>query len=82
MYQNDSIKALESIIAKTSTFSQLNDIIDYLTKLTLEADKDFITAAKKSVVQEEYRAEALMKNGIYLGYKDILERFNRILNTN
>lgn len=77
MYQNSLLKQYETSIVRIPA-EQLSIIIEYLTELEKEAEKDFANLAKKSVIQLDYRTEALIKNGIDLGYKDILERFKRI----
>lgn len=79
MYQNEQIKYCEVSLAKSITFQNLSDIIGYLSELEKEAKKDFLLSAEKSVIQSDYRTEALMKKGIHLGYVDVLERFNRLV---
>lgn len=81
MYQNnlfELIKSYESRLATSVPVECLNTLIDYLTVLEQQADKDFIAAAKKNVVQPEYRADALTKYGIQLCYKDVIERLKKI----
>lgn len=79
MYQNDQIRYCEANITKTFSFQNFSDITDYIIELEKESKKDFLLSAEKSVVQPDYRTEALMKKGIHLGYVDILERLKRLV---
>lgn len=79
MFQNDKIKYCETNVVKSVSFEQLSNIIDYLIELETESKKEFLASAEKSVMQLDYRVEALVKKGIHLGYTDILERFKKIV---
>lgn len=79
MFLNEQIKYCENNVAKSVSFEQLSNIIEYITELETEAKKDFLASAEKSVMQLDYRVEALVKKGIHIGYVDILERFKKIV---
>lgn len=81
MYQNELIKSQAAILAKSIPDVHLNNVINFIAELEKEAEEALTVIAKKSVVEENYRTDALLKYGIHLGYKDLLDRFKKIRDT-
>lgn len=58
----------------TTNAQALNSLLDYLEYRCAEAESDFNVAAQRAVFDDDLRADAVHKHGIYEGFVMIYQR--------